>query len=225
MKDTTQHNNWTVYVHINKINGKRYVGITSLNVNNRWRNGDGYKKQVFGRAIAKYGWDNFEHRILATSLTADDANELERALISEWETQNPLYGYNIVDGGNGICGFKFTEESRYKMSVSAKNRNICYANRKKHLPISEETRKKMSINNTGSGNPNYGHKHTADALKKMSKVHSKRVALLGTNGETVKVFESAKLAAEYIGVEKSVVAKCCRGVNRTCKGHRFEYIN
>lgn len=225
MENTIQLNKWTVYVHINKVNGKRYVGITSLDVNDRWRNGDGYKTQVFGRAITKYGWDNFEHRILATGLTADDANELERTLISEWETQNPLYGYNIVDGGNGICGFRFSEESRHKMSESAKSRNICYATRKKHPPISEETRKKMSINNTGSGNPNYGRKHTAEALAKMSKVHSKRVALLGTDGETVKVFESAKLAAEYIGVEKSVVAKCCRGVLKTCRGYSFGYIN
>lgn len=224
-KNTTQLPNWTVYVHINKFNGKRYVGITSLDVNTRWRNGDGYKTQVFGRAIEKYGWDNFEHQILATGLIAGDANEIEKMLISKWNTQNPLYGYNIVGGGSGICGFKFTEESRYRMSVSAKNRNICYATRKKHPPISDETRKKMSINNTGSGNPNYGRKHTADALAKMSKVHSKRVALLGEQGETVKVFESAKLAAEYIGVEKSVVAKCCRGVLKTCKGHRFEYIN
>lgn len=43
MENTTQHNKWTVYVHINKVNGKRYVGITSLDVNDRWRNGDGYK--------------------------------------------------------------------------------------------------------------------------------------------------------------------------------------
>ena len=41
MENTTQHNKWTVYVHINKVNGKRYVGITSLDVNDRWRNGDG----------------------------------------------------------------------------------------------------------------------------------------------------------------------------------------
>lgn len=224
MENTAQHSKWTVYTHINKINGKRYVGITSLDVNDRWRNGDGYKAQVFGRAIAKYGWDNFEHKILATGLTLEDANATERALIAEWKTQDPLHGYNIVDGGDGICGFKFSEESRRKMSESAKKRNICYATRKKHPPISEDTRAKMSINNTGSGNPNYGRKHTTEALAKMSKVHSKKVALVGVDDATERIFESAKAAAEYIGVEKSVVAKCCRGVTKTCKGHRFKYI-
>ena len=128
MEDIT-HSTWTMYVHINKINGKRYVGITSLNINDRWRNGDGYKKQIFGRAIEKYGWDNFEHIIVADGLTADIANEMEKTLISEWKTQDSQYGYNIVDGGGGICGYKFTDESRRKMSESAKNRNICYETR------------------------------------------------------------------------------------------------
>lgn len=224
MKDTALDNKWTVYVHINKVNGKRYVGITSLDLNNRWRNGDGYKKQVFGRAIAKYGWDNFDHVVLATELTADAANELEQVLISEWKTQDPTYGYNVVDGGGGICGFKFTDESRQKMSESAKHRNICYATRRKHPPISEEARKKMSENNTGCNNPNYGHKHSDEALAKMSQVHSKKVALIDSDGTILKTFDSARLAAEYIGVEKSVVAKCCRGVQKTCKGHHFIYV-
>lgn len=224
MGDTALHNSWTVYVHVNKVNGKRYVGITSLCANNRWRNGDGYKRQVFGRAIVKYGWDNFEHVILATELTADAANELEKILISEWKTQDPLYGYNVVDGGGGMCGFKFTDESRHRMSESAKNRNICYATRKKHPPISEETRKKMSENNTGCNNPHYGHKHSVEALEKMSQAHSKKVALVDSNGAILQTFDSARLAAEYIGAEKSVVAKCCRGVSKTCKGHHFVYI-
>lgn len=176
MEDIT-HSTWTVYVHINKINGKRYVGITSLNINDRWRNGDGYKKQIFGRAIEKYGWDNFEHIIVADGLTADIANEMEKTLISEWKTQDSQYGYNIVDGGGGICGYKFTDESRRKMSESAKNRNICYETRKKHPPISDETRKKMSENNTGCNNPHYGHKHTEEALAKMAKYIVRRLPL------------------------------------------------
>lgn len=211
MEDIT-HSTWTMYVHINKINGKRYVGITSLNINDRWRNGDGYKKQIFGRAIEKYGWDNFEHIIVADGLTADIANEMEKTLISEWKTQDSQYGYNIVDGGGGICGYKFTDESRRKMSESAKNRNICYETRKKHPPISDETRKKMSENNTGCNNPHYGHKHTEEALAKMSQVHSKKVALISSDGEILQTFNSAKLAAEYIGVEK----KCCCKVLPWC---------
>ena len=34
---------WTVYMHVNKINGKKYVGITSQKPEERWKNnGIGY---------------------------------------------------------------------------------------------------------------------------------------------------------------------------------------
>lgn len=88
---------WTVYLHTNKINGKYYVGITSKSVNERWQNGHGYCGQIFYRAIKKYGWNNFEHEIIAEHLTKDEASEMEKALISKLNsTKN---GYNISPGG------------------------------------------------------------------------------------------------------------------------------
>lgn len=90
---------YTVYMHINKVNGKKYIGITCDKVENRWRNGKGYHNQVFGKAIEKYGWENFNHEIVATNLTQQQAEQLERSLIQEFNTQNPIYGYNITPGG------------------------------------------------------------------------------------------------------------------------------
>ena len=97
-------NNYTVYLHLNKINGKRYYGITSLKVEYRWNNGKGYKEQYFARAINKYGWDNFEHIIIAKGLTKDDAGWIETVLIAEYDTTNPDKGYNITKGGEGTKG-------------------------------------------------------------------------------------------------------------------------
>lgn len=48
---------WYVYMHTNKINNKKYIGITCLDRYwDRWRSdGSGYKNQVFGNAIKNMG--------------------------------------------------------------------------------------------------------------------------------------------------------------------------
>lgn len=90
---------YTVYLHLNKVNGKKYFGQTKLKVEYRWRRGKGYETQVFGRAISKYGWDNFNHIVISENLTQDEANELESKLINENKSYDPNYGYNIERGG------------------------------------------------------------------------------------------------------------------------------
>ena len=47
--------NYTVYLHTSP-SGKYYVGITGTSIEKRWKkNGEGYKNQVFYKAIEKYG--------------------------------------------------------------------------------------------------------------------------------------------------------------------------
>lgn len=96
-------NAYSVYCHLNKINGKRYFGITKQQPEKRWgRNGRNYKNQAFYNAIQKYGWDNFEHIILFTNVSKEFAENKEIELISEFKTFNCDYGYNLALGGD--CG-------------------------------------------------------------------------------------------------------------------------
>ena len=86
------NNTYCVYVHINKINEKKYVGqtVNGDNPNKRWKDGEGYKTQsYFYKAIQKYGWDNFDHEVVASNLTLDEANNFEELLIKELDTMNP----------------------------------------------------------------------------------------------------------------------------------------
>lgn len=90
---------YKVYYHKNLINQKYYIGLTSyFNVNKRWRNGNGYNGQIFGEAIKKYGWENFDHCVVAENLTKTEAEELEKELIKKYNSKVPN-GYNIENGG------------------------------------------------------------------------------------------------------------------------------
>jgi len=57
---------YCVYKHTSKIDGRAYVGITRVGVENRWRNGGiGYKNQkYFWHYVKKHGWDSLEHEVL-----------------------------------------------------------------------------------------------------------------------------------------------------------------
>ena len=120
-----------VYCHTNKINGKKYIGITCQDPKVRWgHNGNCYKQSqpYFAAAIKKYGWENFIHEILFDSLTAQEAHDKEIELIALYHTyiEDPeCCGYNLTRGGFG--GIKYlTEEVRRE----AVNRSSCKSKKK-----------------------------------------------------------------------------------------------
>ena len=111
--------NYKVYVHINKVNGKRYYGITKQEPKKRWQNGKKYgNNDHFTNAINYYGWDNFDHIILFTELDELSAKNKEKELIKYHCTKDREFGYNCTDGGDGSCGRKLTDDQiekiRYK---------------------------------------------------------------------------------------------------------------
>lgn len=70
-----------VYKHTSP-NGKVYIGITCQKPSYRWSEGNGYKNNVyFYRAIQKYGWESFQHEVLFTGLSKENARKKEVELI------------------------------------------------------------------------------------------------------------------------------------------------
>lgn len=128
---------YCVYIHTNKINGKKYVGQTCQKPEYRWgKNGRGYRSETyFGKAIQKYGWNNFEHEIIASNLTQEEAKNFEILLIDKLDTMNPDKGYNLTKGGEGTVGVVRSDEWKEKQRQAQLGKNI-----------SEETRKLISEN-------------------------------------------------------------------------------
>lgn len=148
-----------VYMHINKINGKRYFGITGQNFKRRWRDGTAYKHCTrFNNDISKYGWENFEHYILANNIGEYSAKILEQILVSRYKTYQNEHGYNISLGGG-----KWSEEMKEKLRSkrngndnpfygkkhSAKTKHIIGENSKKFTRGKNSQAKKVMCLNTG----------------------------------------------------------------------------
>lgn len=114
-------NNYCIYMHKNKVNGKKYIGQTCQKPEYRWgKEGKGYEQcPLFYSAIQKYGWDNFEHIIILTGLSAEEANLKEQELISFYKTTQKEFGYNLQKGGNNRI---INESTRKKLSFSTTNR-------------------------------------------------------------------------------------------------------
>jgi phage FluMu protein Com len=119
---------YCVYKHTNKFNGKVYIGITSQLPEKRWKNGYGYEgNEYFYRAIQKYGWDKgFEHEIIVSGLTKEQACKIEIELIKAYDSTNSDKGYNFSSGGDcGNAGCSRSEEWVEKMSEALSKPVIC----------------------------------------------------------------------------------------------------
>lgn len=114
---------YCVYVHTNRVNGKKYVGMTK-NIKQRWRNGGKAYRECphFYSAIQKYGWDNFDHDIVQDELTHTEACELEIKLIEEWETIGEK-GYNLATGGSTAITTTPEQRKIHSQYMSEKNSN------------------------------------------------------------------------------------------------------
>lgn len=129
---------YSVYIHQNIINGKRYVGITSQKPKERWREGKKYtENKRFTEDIIKYGWDNFSHEIIHSGLDKEEAESKERELINKYNTTDDAYGYNVDFGG--IRGNVLSDKHKDNIRKALKDK-----------PKSETHKQKLSISHIGN---------------------------------------------------------------------------
>lgn len=233
--------NYTVYMHVSP-SGKRYIGLTSLKSKRRWNNGNGYKpNKYFTNAINKYGWDNFQHIIIARNLTKEDACWLEIELIKVLNTTNREYGYNISLGGdtgvhlegknNPMYGKDWRKGKSEKELEEIRERQIKNTPRGENHPnygkiLSDETKKKLSEAHKGIFHSEETKKKMSESrkgennpmygkgylLKGKNNVRAKSVICLTTN----KVFGTVTEGSKYYRCDNSSIIKCCKGKCKYC---------
>lgn len=116
-----------IYGAENRINHKIYVGQTKRSIKERFR--EHMKADtLFGKAIRKYGLENFIVVILAVCNSKAELDEQEISWIKRLNCKDSTgYGYNLTDGGEGTPGapgHKYTEEEKANLSAKLKGRKF-----------------------------------------------------------------------------------------------------
>jgi len=201
---------WTVYRHINKINGKSYIGITHQKLLKRFKAGSGYPERdqpLFAKAIKKYGWDNFITEILESGIkTLEIANIREQYWITYYHTyiyDPECNGYNVLPGGKVHPGHAQTAETREKISKGL-------------LGIKRSEFTKLKIQKAKLGKK-LSEKHKA-TLRNIQKVGLRKAVQCVETGE---IFSSVSAAVQKYG---DSIRKCLYGKTEKAYGFHWKFV-
>jgi group I intron endonuclease len=87
------------------VNGKVYVGRTTRSLETRFREhvSGNNTALLLARAIEKHGLENFEFFTLyRDAVSGGHLNMLEKMYIKAYRSDDPRYGYNLTEGGDGV---------------------------------------------------------------------------------------------------------------------------
>lgn len=212
---------YTIYKATNNINGKVYIGFDSKFPRRIRGHKSKYNKRnsKFYYAIRKYGWDNFEWDIIYQSKDmVHTLNEMENYFINQYDSY--YSGYNSTFGGEGTKGFKFSEESKKKMSETRKGENNPFYG-KSHTQKS----KCRNLNYFGENNPRYGTTLSEETKEKQRKKLCKRIyEIICPDGSILITNNLKKFCREY-NLNDSNLYATIRGKQSNHKGYIAKIID
>lgn len=188
----------TLYKITNLINGKLYIGITKLTIEQRFKN---HIKQTLNPkyplhfSLVKYGIENFKIESLYCSADRAYIANLEQPTIELFKTHISQHGYNVATGG---IGGDLGELVNQKISEAALNMDP-----KIRAEKSRKQSKMMKNNKLFEG-----HKHSKETKEVISKKHTGKAK---PNTTKKRMSESALLnknGKRFVGRNASCL--CCR---------------
>lgn len=219
-----------VYLARNRANGKGYVGKTGRTLRQRRKEhrDDALVRgsdMPFHRAIRLYGPEAFEWIVLSRGGSENELNELERHHIQEQDAFRS--GYNCTQGGDGMLGWKHSEETRRRMSEARRGEgNPNWGG------ISDEHKRNIAKSKVGTGTgprPHMrGRRRSEETRRKISLGSMRRkdpisVRQLSTDGEFIAMYPSLSKAAQAVGGTGPGIKRCCEGQS-TYRGYVWCYV-
>jgi len=239
-----------IYCAENVINGKKYIGQTTMGLEKRWACHI-YEAQrnkltmPICSAMRKYGSDKFLVYQISWARNQDELNKQEVFFIEHYNTITSKYGYNARTGGQAG---RLTSQARKRMSLARTgNKHWAFGKRRDPVhqakltaarrlrgPVSKETREKLSRAGMGHavseqtrkkiGEKRKGHTmppHVKEALRTANKNRPSHRRKGVICVTTNKVFASQREAAAYAEVSFAQMSRLVRGICKHSKGLEF----
>lgn len=218
-----KNNKWCVYKHTSP-SGGIYIGITKQNPIVRWNNGFGYKRNPhFYNAIQKYGWNNFQHEIIFSNLTQEEAENYEKIFIAKYKNGGKCY--NILDGG--LHSIVNTSKKVYQYSLEGKflkewNSAVEAA---EFYKVSQSTITNCCI-------PKYRTKTACGFIFSYNKIITqssvipislKPINQYDLNMNLIKTWSSRKEFQKEFPNWR--ISECLNGKNKSCNNYIFKYVD
>lgn len=200
-----------IYLTINKINGKMYIGKRVIR--NRKEDftylGSGV---LLKQSIVKYGSENFTREILSWCQNKEILETQEKLFIQNYNAIENDKFYNIAEGGAGgdtRAGKSEEELAEWHSKISKANKGKAHTEEYKK----NSSKRMMGDKNPmfglhGENNPIFGRKHSDETKEKMSLSRKGKnkviVKITYPNGETV-VFDGLKAASENLGISEKAI--------------------
>ena len=151
-----------IYITTNRINGKIYIGQHKSSIYHPWYLGSG---KYLGRALKKYGRENFENHIIQWCKDKNELCEKEKYWIRKYNSLDNEVGYNITPGGEFgdiTAGMTKEDYEKWRLKFRGKNNPIYKSGERGLHPKgmlgkhhTEKTKKRLKECFSGEKNPFY----------------------------------------------------------------------
>jgi len=191
-----------IYKITNQINGKVYIGKTTVLLSQRWAKhlsqARKYKNHPLYDSINHYGVENFLIESIDTALDAEDLSKKEIYWIEKYNARNRDFGYNLYEGGFGMTSDdakRMWQNPEYRLKASERSK------KRRHT---QETIEKIRLSNLG--------RKSSDKTKEKL---SKKAILRWLNPDERKK-QSDKHKGKVLSEEhKQNIGQSCKGLKRT----------
>jgi group I intron endonuclease len=194
-----------IYKATNSNNNKVYIGQTTYTLAHRkgahaFRTKKGDRRSDFQIALLNEGFSNFAWEQIDQADSPEELDRKEKFWIEKLKSDDPLYGYNMNDGGT-------------YHSVSDKTREKLRDARAKQV-IPKESYIKRGLKMRGENNPRFGKKASPELRLKLSEAHKNSEK----NREHLKLITRAYRGKEHPNYGKPRPEKVRKKISEKLKG-------